>query len=110
MNGQYLVPANSKKSMLILSIFKPRDLAIAIIGISATILLALIVGTNGLSNILLVLSPILVCSALVTPIPSYHNFLQLLIEMFYFFTKRRTYLWKGWCFINEEGNESSIKK
>lgn len=110
MNDQYLVPANSKKSMLMLGIFLPRDLIIAISGITATILFAIIVGTGGFVQILIVLAPILICSALVMPLPSYHNVLQILIEIFLFFTRRRTYLWKGWCFINEEDNESSNKK
>ncbi len=105
MNDQYLVPANSKKSMLILSIFRPKDLILAIIGISLTLLLAIIIGTDTMTEILIIIAPGLISAALVVPIPNYHNFLQLITEIFHYFINRKTYLWKGWCFTIDEGNK-----
>ena len=37
--NEYFIPANTKRGQLIFNIFKPIDLAIAIIGVSMTIIL-----------------------------------------------------------------------
>ena len=103
MNG-YLIPANSKKSMLKLGLFTNVDLILFGSGIGLTILLLFILPVNGLLGILLVLTPALVTAFLVFPIANYHNVLQLIINIYtFYFVRQRTYIWKGWCYKNGSG-------
>ena len=97
MDGNYLIPANSKKSMLILGFFTPIDLIIFGIGVTFTLIMLMVIRTNNIWVMLLILSPALVSAFLVMPIPNYHNMLQLLRNIVDFYTGRRRYYWKGWC-------------
>ena len=99
MNG-YLIPANSKKSQLILGLFTPVDLAIFLIGCTITIFALIIIKTADLGQMILIISPALISAFLVTPVPNYHNVLQLITNIITFFLNRRRYYWKGWC-IND---------
>ena len=105
-NGKYLIPANSKKSMLILGFFKPLDLAIFATGFSLTFLLLLIVPTLNTLGALLVLFPGLSAGFLVMPVPNYHNVLTFLISGYKFLTSDQRYIWKGWCFLNESEKDN----
>jgi hypothetical protein len=97
-NNNYLIPANSKKSMLILGLFNTTDLIIFISGCVATIILMLTnIQNNSLKAALFVLAPALVCSFLVIPLPNQHNVRTLIKNVYTYFTRRRTYIWKGWC-------------
>ncbi len=98
---EYLIPANSKKSQLILGFFTPIDLGIFSVGLSFTIIMLLIIHTNSFSTLIMILLPVLISTFLVLPVPYYHNVLQLITNIFMFFINRRRYYWKGWC-INEE--------
>ena len=103
MNHNYLIPANSKKSMLILGFFTPIDLII--FGVGCTITLGLLFMYNdkvSMGLLLLILSPALVSAFLVMPVPNYHNILQLLTNIFSFFIKRKRLYWKGWCIRDEK--------
>ena len=104
MNSNYLIPANSKKSMLILSFFTPTDLIIFGIGVTITLMLLLIVKSTNIWVMILILSPALISSFLVMPVPNYHNMMQLLTNIFMFYSGRRRYYWKGWCMGS--GNEN----
>ncbi len=95
--NEYLIPANSKKSMLILGMFNKGDLIIFGAGLGATILMMLTMSANSLKQILFILSPALICSFLVVPIPNQHNIRTLIQNIYLYFTGRRTYYWKGWC-------------
>ena len=97
MNRMYLVPANSKKSLLILGIFNSFDLTLFISGAVATCIFLLFVPLTSVGVIMFVLAPLVVTAILVFPIPNYHNVLQLIINVFNFFTKSQRYYWKGWC-------------
>lgn len=100
MNG-YLIPANSKKSMLKLGLFTTFDLVLFGSGLGLTVLLLLIIPANGLFTIFLILSPALITAFLVFPIANYHNVLQLIINIYtFYFVRQRTYIWKGWCYKN----------
>ena len=102
MNNDYLIPANAKKSTLILGFFTTLDLIIFGIGVSFTIMMLLIFHNNDFKVMILILLPALVSTTLVLPVPHYHNVLQLLINIFnYLFTQRR-YRWRGWCINDEE--------
>lgn len=101
MNQNYLIPANSKKSMMILGLFTWIDLII--FGVGCTVTLTLLFLFNNkveIGSLLLILSPALVSAFLVMPVPNYHNMLQLLTNIILFLFKRKRLYWKGWC-IND---------
>ncbi len=101
MNGRYLIPANSKKSEMILSMFTPVDLILFSAGVGLTIILIMAIHTESIVGVFLLLLPALIASFLVFPIPNYHNVLQLIINIYtYFFVRQRTYKWRGWCYKN----------
>ena len=98
MNGQYLIPANTKRGQLILGWFRPFDLILFGVGILITvILLAFLPLTNTFVTIL-ILSPAVITGFLVMPVPYYHNMLNIIVELYEFITSRQTYRWKGWCY------------
>lgn len=101
MNGNYLIPANSKKSEMILGLFTPVDLILFASGVGLTVVLvlALAARTSSLGAMILMLLPALISAFLVFPIPNYHNVLQLIINIYsFYFIKQRTYKWRGWCY------------
>ncbi len=97
MGNNYLIPANSKKSMLILSFFNQVDLIIFGTGVGLSLIFMLAIKTSDLSTSILILLPALIASFLVIPIPNQHNIRTLIGNIYSFFAKRRTYYWKGWC-------------
>ena len=109
--GGYLVPANAKKGTLIFSIFRPFDLILFCVGVAISLILLAVVPSTNLIAVLLALMPGFICGLLVFPIPNYHNVLCALISMYKFYTERRRYVWKGWCF-NEQftRDEENISK
>ena len=107
MNG-YLIPANAKKGTLIFNVFRPFDLWLFGIGIVVSLLLLAIVPSTNLVLVAIALMPGCICGLLVFPIPNYHNVLCALGSIYRFYTLRRNYVWKGWCF-NERFNEKSGK-
>lgn len=104
--NRYLIPANSKKSMLILGLFNRTDLIIFGSGIISTVILLLSNMSNtSFKGAIFVLLPALVCSFLVIPLPNVHNVRTLIKNVYLFYTSRRTYYWKGWS--NSYGKEES---
>lgn len=97
----YLIPANSKKGMLIFGIFNRFDLILFSVGVIVTILLLLIISPESLSTAIISLTPLFICTFLVIPIPNYHNVFTVIREMIDFFYGRRNYKWKGWCYKDE---------
>lgn len=95
--NNYLIPANSKKSQLILGFFTPLDLILFSSGVGLTILLLMIIKTASMIEMLLILLPALVTGLLVTPVPYYHNVLQFIINVLEFIFNPRRYHWRGWC-------------
>ena len=103
MNKNYLIPANSKKSMLILGWFTPIDLIIFGTGCTFTMIMLLLFNQNmNLTTMILLLSPVLVASFLVMPVPNYHNILQLITNIVTFIFGRKKLYWKGWCIRDEK--------
>lgn len=98
MYDQYLIPANTKRGQLILSIFRPIDLALFGTGLLTTALLLAFLELSSTLVVVLVLSPALITGFLVMPVPYYHNMLNIMVELYEFFVNRRTYRWKGWCY------------
>ena len=93
----YLIPANTKKSKLILGFFTPIDLIIFGVGCTITLVLLLLFQGMNFSMALVVLMPALISGFLVVPVPNYHNVLQLITNIFTFYLNRKRYYWKGWC-------------
>ena len=103
MNNNYLIPANSKKSMMILGFFTPIDLIIFGIGCGFTLIMLFIFNSSmDLASMMLVLAPALIASFLVMPVPNYHNVLQLITNIVTFLMGRKRYYWKGWCVKDEK--------
>ncbi len=98
----YLVPANSKKSILILGLFRPLDLIVIAIGVVIFGIMVIILEMETLLDVVLALIPLMITVTLVSPMPNYHNVLQFLINTYNFFTNRRRYLWKGWSYKTDE--------
>lgn len=100
--NEYLIPANTKKSMLIFGLFRPFDLALFGTGVGITLLLLVILPVSELIYAIIALAPALVTGFLVFPIPNYHNIRTVIMSVWRFYTERRIYYWKGWCFSNGE--------
>lgn len=101
MNGS-LVPANTKKSMLVFGMFRPLpDLLILGVGIAISVILLLTFGNASTWVLLLCSAPMLIGLILVMPIPNYHNTLCAIQSILRFYNTRRNFIWKGWCTINE---------
>ena len=103
--NQYLIPANSKRSMLILGLFTPIDLIIVGVGGGITAMLMFIISAGTLKDVITILTPLLISVAMVLPVPNHRNIWQLTANIYNYFSKRRTYYWRGWCFINGEENK-----
>lgn len=106
MNGNYLIPANTKRGQLILGFFTPIDLVIFLSGLSITLLLVIILPMDITWVAILAIMPGIVTGLLVLPVAYYHNVRQLIIEIYQYFTRRKNYVWKGWCFLDESESKS----
>lgn len=104
MNGS-LVPANTKKSMLIMSMLRPLDAMILGVGISISVILLLIFSNAGTVMTIISCIPMIVALILVMPIQNYHNTLVAIQSILRFYQERRKYIWKGWCIYDEYKNE-----
>lgn len=97
MQGNYLIPANSKRGQLIFSIFRPVDLIIAGIGSLATIIMFVAIQPESIWSAIITLLPLLVCAFLVIPVPNYHNMLCFLKNIYVFlFVEKQQFTWEGW--------------
>lgn len=107
----YLIPANSKKSALYFGLFNKFDLALFGIGVAATLLMMTIIPSGGSwIKVVLIIAPAVVTGFLVFPVPNYHNVLTLMRSVWYFFTTRQRFVWKGWCVRDEFKEEETSKK
>jgi hypothetical protein len=104
-NNNYLIPANTKSGALFLNIFNTFDLILFISGVIITVILLSVLPIETLPITLIALSPALVCSFLVLPIPNYHNVLTLINSALSFLTERRNFIWKGWCIYDGEASK-----
>lgn len=98
----YLIPANAKRGQYIFGIFRPIDLIIFGIGVFTTVILVMLLPMQQTWAAVLSISPAVFTGLLVMPAAHYHNVLQLLIEMYQYFSGRRRYVWKGWCIRDEQ--------
>ena len=105
MNNTYLIPANSKKSMLIFGYFNTVDLILFCSGIGLSFLLMMFLPMEQFIFAIMAIIPGGIAALLVFPIPNYHNVRTVIKNAWIFYTTRQKYIWKGWCFNNGEGSE-----
>lgn len=97
----FLIPANSKKSALILGLFKPADLVIISIGTLVSFILLLVLPIEQMKYTIIALFPATLCAFLVFPVAYYHNVRTFIAIFIKFVTSRQKFVWKGWCYIDE---------
>lgn len=107
--NQFLIPANSKRSMLILGLFTPVDMIIVAIGGAITLVLLMVINAETLQDIGIILTPLLISAAMVSPVPNHRNVWNLTANIYGYFSKRRTYYWKGWCMTHVEEETTNEK-
>lgn len=100
--NNYLIPANSKKSQLILGFFRGIDLILFGTGVGITLILLLTIQSASMGVMVLILAPALITGFLVMPVPNYHNVLQFIVNIYTYFSERRRYYWRGWCHDAED--------
>ena len=96
-----LIPANTKKSTLILGLLRPVDAIILGIGIAVTVIALMVVNGQSTWQLLLACIPAIIAAVLILPIPNYHNTLVGIQSILNFYNERRNYVWKGWCACDE---------
>lgn len=101
----YIIPANTKKSMLKFGVFNTFDLILFGSGIAVSLLLLLLLPVEELKFAIIAVLPGLVTGFLVFPIPYYHNVLTVIMNFFSFYTNRQQFVWKGWCVIDGEEDD-----
>lgn len=101
MNG-YLIPANTKKSMLIFGLFTKNDLILFLIGVGLTLLLLVLLPIDQIFFAVIALMPAAICAFLVMPVPNYYNMRTLIFSAIGFFINQRKFKWKGWCVSDGE--------
>ena len=105
MENSYLIPANSKKSMLMFGLFNTVDLIIFGSGVGLSLLLMMILPVKEFWVAILAITPGLICGFLVLPVPNYHNIRTVIKNAWIFYTTRQRYIWKGWCFESGEATK-----
>ena len=90
------MPANSKKSRLILGFFTGPDLAVLGVGVFISAILLLIFKSADFIRLVLAVLPGAIAVLLVFPVPNYHNVMKLISNIFNYYTGVRKYEWKGW--------------
>lgn len=105
MNGTFLIPANSKKSMKIFGMFYPIDLIILGVGIVLTFILVMALDIGNVVLAIISILPVSIAGFLVFPVANYHNVRVFIMSVWTFFTTRRTFIWKGWCVKDGETSQ-----
>lgn len=103
--NNYLIPANSKKSQLILGFFTGIDLGLFITGCALSLLLLILIRDANLGEMIIILLPALVTGFLVTPVPHYHNVLQFILNVVNYIVNPKRYYWRGWCVRYDSDDE-----
>ena len=107
--NRYLIPANSKKSLLIFGMFNSTDLWILVPGLGVTLILLMVLPVSNLIPALIAIAPGIVCSFLVLPIPNYHNVRTFIKVAYRFFSMKirgeQELKWKGWCVLDDNEKE-----
>ena len=105
MNQTYLIPANSKRSQLIFSMFTWFDIGFFAVGIVTTVILLLTIHIDSALIMVLKLLPAVPFGILVMPIPNYHNVMGFFKSMINYLSSTKQYYWKGWCVKDVYGRD-----
>lgn len=108
--NNYLIPANSKKSQLILSVFTFSDIILFGVGISLTLGMLLVIKTTTIVGMIMILLPAIITGVMVLPLPNYHNVRGFLKSFINYITSRKQYYWKGWCVKDVYGRDFENRK
>ena len=103
--NRYLIPANSKKSMLIFGLFTKPDLILFGVGMGVSLLLLLILPVDIWYFAIIAVLPGIISGFLVFPFPNYHNILTIIKEIINFYSSRQCYVWRGWCLSDEQKDD-----
>jgi len=101
----YLIPANTKKSLLFFGLFNKFDMILFGSGIAVSLFLLIVLPVEQLKFAIIAIIPGLSTGFLVFPIPYYHNVLTVIKNFFSFFTTRQQFVWKGWCVLDGEKDD-----
>ncbi len=99
--GRFLIPANSKKSLLLFGLFNSFDMILFGSGIGVSMILIAILPVEQMTMSFLAITPALITGFLVFPVPNYHNVLTIILSALAFFTQNQKFIWKGWCVLDE---------
>ena len=94
----FLIPANTKRSMLIFGLFNKIDIFIFSVGVVISLVLLMSMELSNSLEAAIAVGPGLLVCFLVIPIPNYHNMLGAIASILSFITDRRKFIWKGWSF------------
>ena len=95
--NNFLIPANAKKTMLILGLFTKFDLILFGCGVGLTLILLMTLPLEEFAISIIALLPALITGFLVLPVPNYYNMRTLIGSAISFYTNQRKFKWKGWC-------------
>ena len=94
----YIIPANSKKSQLILSYFTLFDLLVFGIGVFTSMLLLMTIKNVPFPVMVCFSLPALITGFLILPLPPhYHNIMTFLGNFNKYMVSVKKYYWRGWC-------------
>ena len=105
MENTYLIPANTKRSMLIFGIFRRIDLIIFASGGALTFLLIFINNPGTLTDVFIDLLPFLITGIMIIPVPNQMNIWAFTVNIYAFLTNQRDYRWRGWCIKDGKENK-----
>ena len=89
--NNFLIPANAKKSMLILGLFTKFDLILFGCGVGLTLLLLMTLPLEEFAISIIALLPALITGFLVLPVPNYYNMRTLIGSAISFYTNQRKF-------------------
>ena len=105
MDEGFLIPANSKRAILIFGLFKPFDLILFGSGLFMTFILLVSMPMQSVTVSLIAIAPGAITGFLVLPLPNYYNVRTFIMSAWRFYTVRQKFIWKGWCVISEQERE-----
>ena len=96
--NMYLIPANSKKSQLILSYFTLFDLIVFAVGVGMSIILLVTVKNAPFWVMICLALPAMISGFLILPLPPYyHNIMTFIGNFNKYVMGAKKYYWRGWC-------------
>ena len=105
MNNRYLIPANTKKSLLYFGLFNKFDALLFGSGLLVSLLMVSFMPAGNITITVIALLPAAITGFLVLPVPYYYNMRTILRSIVIFYTTRQKFVWKGWCIHDGESGK-----